>query len=253
MVFPRQRQAVQVADNGTCHSRAASRIRFLGASCRVGQSSSPLTRIRRLPAEQEAEIQRLAPGRTLRDLAVRFGISHETVRKTLRNGWEGKSPKLSVTPATVQQPLIISVVKNALSRLRDIKLFQVALATTMGLRFNPTTRPRSSLGHFQQAKPLHDLDEGHVANSSVRPIGTAALVEASIGQVPEAIVEAHPLGPVVRFEFSSLKITCYTTSTPIPSSRMALRCSSAVPVSVTTLLIRCIGITRNVRTRSNFE
>ncbi len=43
----------------------------------------------RLSAEQQAELLRAAPGRTLRDLAVSFGVSHETVRKTLREGrWE---------------------------------------------------------------------------------------------------------------------------------------------------------------------
>lgn len=34
--------------------------------------------------DQEAELRRSAPGRTLRDLAMSFGVSHETVRKTLR-------------------------------------------------------------------------------------------------------------------------------------------------------------------------
>ncbi len=43
-------------------------------------------RARRLSAAQEAELLRVAPGRTLRDLATTFGVSHETVRKTLREG-----------------------------------------------------------------------------------------------------------------------------------------------------------------------
>ena len=42
-------------------------------------------RPRRLPPEQEARLRRMATGRTLRDLAAEFGVSHETVRAVLRD------------------------------------------------------------------------------------------------------------------------------------------------------------------------
>ena len=41
-------------------------------------------RARKLSPEREAELHRLAPGRSLRDLAAAFGVSHETVRAALR-------------------------------------------------------------------------------------------------------------------------------------------------------------------------
>jgi len=40
-------------------------------------------RARRLSSDQEAELKRVATGQTLRDLAVTFGVSHETIRKKL--------------------------------------------------------------------------------------------------------------------------------------------------------------------------
>ena len=41
-------------------------------------------RARKLSPEQEVALRCLAPGRSLRDLATEFGVSHETVRAVLR-------------------------------------------------------------------------------------------------------------------------------------------------------------------------
>ena len=41
-------------------------------------------RTRKLSPEQEAALRRSAPGRSLRDLAAEFRVSHETVRAVLR-------------------------------------------------------------------------------------------------------------------------------------------------------------------------
>ena len=43
-------------------------------------------RPRKLTPERESELRRVAPGRSLRDLAAKFGVSHETVRAALRVG-----------------------------------------------------------------------------------------------------------------------------------------------------------------------
>jgi len=60
-------------------------------------------RIRRLSPEQEADLVRLAPGRTLCDLAVSFGVSHETVRLVLRRD-RGRGMRVPPeSPATVQR------------------------------------------------------------------------------------------------------------------------------------------------------
>ena len=42
-------------------------------------------RARKLSPDQEAQLRRGAPGRTLRDLAAEFRVSHETVRAVLRS------------------------------------------------------------------------------------------------------------------------------------------------------------------------
>jgi len=47
-----------------------------------------------MPNQVDA-VRRAAPGRTLRDLAVMFDVSHETIRKTLREALGEEVP----TPA----------------------------------------------------------------------------------------------------------------------------------------------------------
>ena len=63
-------------------------------------------RARRLSPDQEADLVRMAPGRALRDLAAIFGVSHETVRKTLRQErGEGRAdaPKFARNDARAPQ------------------------------------------------------------------------------------------------------------------------------------------------------
>jgi hypothetical protein len=51
-----------------------------------GRAASRTRRPRSLTAEQEAEIRALAQTRSLRSLAADFGVSHETVRRAIREG-----------------------------------------------------------------------------------------------------------------------------------------------------------------------
>ena len=54
---------------------------------RAGRSrrdASHAPRARKLSPEREAALRRSAPGRSLRDLAAAFGVSHETGRAVLR-------------------------------------------------------------------------------------------------------------------------------------------------------------------------
>jgi hypothetical protein len=60
----------------------ALRPRRRRASCGTGVRYS--VRTRRLTADQEAALRALAATRSLRALAVEFGVSHETVRAVLR-------------------------------------------------------------------------------------------------------------------------------------------------------------------------
>ena len=56
---------------------------------RVGRSPRDAylaPRARKLAPDQKAALRRSAPGRSLRDLAAHFGVSHETVRRALRLG-----------------------------------------------------------------------------------------------------------------------------------------------------------------------
>lgn len=63
-----------------------------------GRECYQTPRPRKLTAEQEDEIWRAAPGRSLRDLAADFGVSHETIRAVLR---ENRPSALSL-PSTHQ-------------------------------------------------------------------------------------------------------------------------------------------------------
>jgi len=67
-------------------------LRQVGPS---GRDAYQQPRARRLSTEQEAELRRSAPRRTLRDLALIFGVSSETVRKTLHEGREDLVPTVS--------------------------------------------------------------------------------------------------------------------------------------------------------------
>ena len=49
-----------------------------------GRESYHVPRSHVLSPEQEADLRRIAPGQSLRSLAVDFGVSHETVRAVLR-------------------------------------------------------------------------------------------------------------------------------------------------------------------------
>jgi hypothetical protein len=66
---------------GTVVIAVAPERRPAGRS-RRGTYQTP--RPRKLTPEQAEELRRLAPSRSLRDLAAHFGVSHETVRKALR-------------------------------------------------------------------------------------------------------------------------------------------------------------------------
>ena len=51
-----------------------------------GRESYQAPRARKLTDDQEADVRRLAHGRSLRALATLFGVSHETIRAVLRGG-----------------------------------------------------------------------------------------------------------------------------------------------------------------------
>jgi len=54
--------------------------RHVGQSKREGYQTP---RARKLTAEQDDELRRIAPGRSLRELAAHFCVSHECIRITL--------------------------------------------------------------------------------------------------------------------------------------------------------------------------
>ncbi len=51
----------------------------------TGDLDSPSTvkRVKKLTADQRADVRRLAQTRSLRELALMFGVSHETIRSVL--------------------------------------------------------------------------------------------------------------------------------------------------------------------------
>jgi len=51
---------------------------------RSGRDSYQAPRARKLGPEQVAVVGAASPGRSLRDLAAEFGVSHETIRAALR-------------------------------------------------------------------------------------------------------------------------------------------------------------------------
>jgi len=60
---------------------------------RSARASYQTPRARKLTPELETEIRRLAGGRSLRDLAAEFGVSHETIRSVIREH-TGSAPSL---------------------------------------------------------------------------------------------------------------------------------------------------------------
>jgi hypothetical protein len=58
----------------------------------VSSRSRYLARARRLTPEQESTIRGLARRKSLRSLAVDFGVSHETIRAVLRRGFVLQAP-----------------------------------------------------------------------------------------------------------------------------------------------------------------
>lgn len=51
--------------------------------------STPKRRLKKLTADERADVRRLAPTCSLRELAMTFDVSHETIRSVLReHSWE---------------------------------------------------------------------------------------------------------------------------------------------------------------------
>lgn len=89
MTLRRKRQASDAPmrhDTGSIVIALAPERRAVGAS---GREACRVSRPCKLTAEQETELRRAAPGRSLRALAADFGVSHETVRTVLRGRDEG--------------------------------------------------------------------------------------------------------------------------------------------------------------------